>query len=126
MSGPPASFRRRAGEMAESPLFAAPAQDRRKFSSAEIAPILIFLAFALVPAAAPFGPQSYLLGLFIRVMIFAIAAIGLDLIVGYGALVSFGHAAFVGLGAYAVGILAAHGVDEALISLPVALAVSAL
>ena len=41
-----------------------------------------------------------------RVMIFAIAALALDLLVGYGALVSFGHAAFIGLGAYAVGILA--------------------
>ena len=40
-----------------------------------------------------------------RVMIFAIAALALDLLVGYGALVSFGHAAFIGLGAYAVGIL---------------------
>ena len=59
-------------------------------------------------------------------MIFAIAALALDLLVGYGALVSFGHAAFVGLGAYAVGILGAHGITDALISLPVALAVSAL
>ena len=59
-------------------------------------------------------------------MIFAIAALALDLLVGYGALVSFGHAAFIGLGAYAVGILASHGINDALISLPVALGVSAL
>jgi len=59
-------------------------------------------------------------------MIFAIAALALDLLIGYGALVSFGHAAFIGLGAYAVGILAAHGINDALISLPIALAVSAL
>ena len=59
-------------------------------------------------------------------MIFAIAAVALDLLVGYGGLISFGHAAFVGLGAYAVGILSAHGITDALISLPVALAVSAL
>ena len=50
-----------------------------------------------------------------RVMIFAIAALALDLLIGYGALVSFGHAAFIGLGAYAVGILAAHGIGDALI-----------
>jgi branched-chain amino acid transport system permease protein len=58
-------------------------------------------------------------------MIFAIAAVALDLLVGYGALISFGHAAFVGLGAYAVGILSAYGITDALVSLPVALAVSA-
>jgi len=58
-------------------------------------------------------------------MIFAIAAVALDLLVGYGALISFGHAAFVGLGAYAVGILSAYGITDALVSFPVALAVSA-
>ncbi len=88
----------------------------------EILPIAIFLAFALLPVAAAFEAETYLLGLFMRVMIFAIAALGLDLLVGYGALVSFGHAAFIGIGAYAVAILATHGVNEALISLPVALA----
>ena len=38
-------------------------------------------------------------------MIFAIAAVSLDLILGYGGMVSFGHAAYLGIGAYAVGIL---------------------
>ena len=59
-------------------------------------------------------------------MVFAIAAVALDLLVGYGGLISFGHAAFVGLGAYAVGILSAHGIAEGLIALPVAIAVSIL
>ena len=75
----------------------------------------------MLPLAAAFGAETYLLDLFMRVMIFAIAALGLDLLVGYGALVSFGHAAFIGIGAYAVAILASHGINEALISLPVAL-----
>ena len=70
--------------------------------------------------------RGYLLSLVTRVMIFAIAALALDLLIGYGALVSFGHAAFIGLGAYAVGILGAHGITDALIALPVALAVAAL
>ena len=48
------------------------------------------------------------------------------MLVGYGGLISFGHAAFVGLGAYAVGILSAHGIADALVSLPVAIAVSML
>jgi branched-chain amino acid transport system permease protein len=98
----------------------------RWLSAAEIVPIVIFAGFALVPFAAAFGAQAYLLDLLTRVMIFSIAALGLDLIVGYGALVSFGHAAFVGLGAYAVGILAAHGINEALVSLPVALVAATL
>jgi branched-chain amino acid transport system permease protein len=92
----------------------------------ETAPIALFVAFALLPAAAVFGAQAYILDLGMRVMIFAIAALGLDLIVGYGALVSFGHAAFLGLGAYAVGILSAHGIGDALVALPVALAAATL
>jgi branched-chain amino acid transport system permease protein len=89
-------------------------------------PLAIFLVFALVPLFAAFRAEAYVLSLVTRVMIMAIAAIALDLLIGYGALVSFGHAAFVGLGAYAVGILASHGINDALISLPVAIGVSAL
>jgi branched-chain amino acid transport system permease protein len=92
----------------------------------ELLPIGIFLVFALLPVAAVLAGSGHLLSLGSRVMIFAIAAVSLDLLVGYGALISFGHAAFIGLGAYAVGILAAHGIGDALVSLPAALAVSAL
>ena len=67
-----------------------------------------------------------MLGLFTRVMVFAVAALALDFICGYGGLVSFGHAAFVGIGAYAVGIIGAHGVTEMLVSLPVALLAGAI
>src|SRR5215467_9920506 len=89
-------------------------------------PGLIFGVLAALPLVALVSPSNYLLDFTTRIMIFAIAAVALDLIVGYGALVSFGHAAFIGLGAYAVGILAAHGIDELLISLPCALAASVL
>jgi branched-chain amino acid transport system permease protein len=98
----------------------------RGTSAAELVPIVIFAGFALVPFGAAFGPQAYILDLFTRVMIFSIAALGLDLIVGYGALISFGHAAFVGIGAYAVGILAAHSLGDALVALPVALGAATL
>jgi branched-chain amino acid transport system permease protein len=111
LSRPRGRWRRRAGALA---------------STGDIAPAAIFAALALVPVAIAGGAETYFLGLFTRVMIFSIAALALDLLVGYGALVSFGHAAFVGLGAYAVGILASHGINEGLIALPVALAVSAL
>ena len=99
---------------------------RRSLVAGNALPILLFIAFAALPFFAALKAEAYVLSLVTRVMIFAIAALALDLLVGYGALVSFGHAAFVGLGAYAVGILGAHGVHDALISLPVALAVSAL
>jgi branched-chain amino acid transport system permease protein len=94
--------------------------------ASEAMPIVIFLLFALLPLVAPFAGGGYFLSLGARVMIFAIAAVALDLLVGYGALISFGHAAFIGLGAYSVGILATYGIVDALISLPVALVVSAL
>src|SRR5262245_45859954 len=83
-------------------------------------PLVLFAVFAALPLAAA-GAQNYLISLFMRIMIFAIAAIGLDLVLGYGGLISFGHAAFIGIGAYAVGILAAHDIHSASIALAMAL-----
>src|SRR5262249_54485400 len=96
------------------------------FINANALPLAMFLVFAVIPFGASLLGEAYVLSLVTRVMIFAIAALALDLLVGYGALVSFGHAAFVGLGAYAVGIIAAHDINDSLISLPVALGASAL
>jgi branched-chain amino acid transport system permease protein len=101
-------------------------QPRLRWSAKAIVVLVIFAAFAALPLAAAFGAKAYILALFGRIMIFAIAAIALDLLIGFGGLISFGHAAFVGLGAYAVGILSAHGITDALIALPVALIASAL
>src|SRR5712691_3380866 len=111
-------FRRKAADMA---LLAPPA----RVSTAAL-PAGIFLALALLPFLAQLAGSGYLVSLGSRVMIFAIAALALDLLVGYGGLISFGHAAFIGLGAYAVGILASYGVSDALVALPAALALSAL
>ena len=111
--------------MTDAPLVVPCAQPKAASLTSEALPALIFIAFALVPLLAT-GTETYVLSLFTRVMIFAIAAMSLDLLVGYGAVISFGHAAFVGLGAYAVGILASHGINEALIALPVALTTAAL
>jgi branched-chain amino acid transport system permease protein len=111
--------------MSEAAL-SAPARSGRALWSANALPIVIFLIFAVTPLFAVFFAESFVLSIVTRVMIFAVAALALDLLIGYGALVSFGHAAFVGLGAYAVGILSSHGISETLIALPVALAVSAL
>jgi len=110
--------------MAEAALPAGTA--RRSWFAGNALTIVSFLIFALLPLVATFKAEAYVLSLVTRVMIFAIAALALDLLIGYGALVSFGHAAFIGLGAYAVGILGAHGMHDALITLPIALAVAGL
>jgi branched-chain amino acid transport system permease protein len=89
-------------------------------------PVILFAALAVAPLLATLGAEGYFLSLLSRVMIFAIAAIALDLILGYGGLVSFGHAAFLGIGAYAVGILAGHGIEDAFIQLAAALGASGL
>lgn len=96
------------------------------FIRREGVPLVLFALLIIAPFVARFFAESYLLALFSRTMIFAIAALSLDLILGYGALVSFGHAAFLGFGAYGVGILAAHGITDASLQLPLALALSAL
>jgi branched-chain amino acid transport system permease protein len=61
-----------------------------------------------------------------RVLIYAIAATSLNLVLGYGGMLSFGHAAFVGAGAYVSSILVAEGVPSAWIGWPAAIAASAL
>ncbi len=73
--------------------------------------ILLGLAFLLLVVLPPLSlalDESYIISSMSRVLIFAMAAVSLDLIVGYGAMVSFGHAAFVGLGAYTAAILGFH------------------
>jgi branched-chain amino acid transport system permease protein len=52
--------------------------------------------------------EPFYISLATRILIFALAALSLDLILGYGGLVSFGHAAFMGIGGYTVGILFHH------------------
>ena len=53
---------------------------------------------------------AFLLTLFTRIVILALAAVSLNLILGYGGMMSFGHAAYLGIGGYAVGMLAHEGV----------------
>jgi branched-chain amino acid transport system permease protein len=77
-----------------------------------VAALVCLTALALVPPVAEMADEPFYIQVFARVMIFAIAALSLDLILGYAGLVSFGHAAFLGIGAYTVGILAFHGVDN--------------
>jgi branched-chain amino acid transport system permease protein len=66
----------------------------------------------LLPPLTALAGESYLVSLFTRILIYGLAAASLDLILGYGAMVSLGHAAFFGAGAYVVGILAFHAADN--------------
>jgi branched-chain amino acid transport system permease protein len=84
------------------------------------------LLLVLVPPVAALTNQPFYVDLFRRMMIFAIAAVSLDLILGYGGLVSFGHAVYLGIGAYAVGIPAFHGIENGFLQLGLAVVASAL
>ncbi|MGB5986370.1 MAG: branched-chain amino acid ABC transporter permease [Desulfobacterales bacterium] len=80
------------------------------------------LLLLLLPPLAHLGSEPYLITLFSRILIYALAAVSLDLMLGYGGMVSLGHAAFFGIGAYTVAILSFHGMDGSpLISWPVTL-----
>jgi branched-chain amino acid transport system permease protein len=72
----------------------------------------LFLFLALVPVYAYVYKEAFYLTLFGRIMIYAIAASAVNLLVGYTGLVSLGHALFLGLGAYAVGISSFHGLTN--------------
>jgi branched-chain amino acid transport system permease protein len=90
-----------------------------------LAILVVFALLAAVPVYSGLFDQPFYLTLFARVMIFALAAVSLDLVLGFGGMVSFGHAAYLGVGAYAVGILAYHGVDSAAVQWSVAILASA-
>jgi branched-chain amino acid transport system permease protein len=79
----------------------------------------------VLPGVAAALHQPFWISSVTRILIFALAAVSLDLIVGYGGMVSFGHAAYFAAGGYAVAILAQHGIDAALVAWPVAILVSA-
>jgi len=88
--------------------------------------IVIFVLLALIPAFAAWTDVPFYGDLGRRLMILAIGALSLNLIMGYGGMISFGHAAYMGIGAYIVGICAEHEVVSGFIQWPLALAVSAL
>ena len=87
---------------------------------------LLLTGLALVPVISALIGEPYYVTLFTRVVIFALAAVGLNLILGYGALVSFGHSMYIGIGAYAVGILSFHGIGNGWVQIGAALAVGAV
>ncbi|MFT5258299.1 MAG: branched-chain amino acid transport system permease protein [Saprospiraceae bacterium] len=89
--------------------------------------------YALVTALLVVAPllthvldQSFYLDLLTRALILTIAAASLNLIIGYGGMISLGHAAFIGIGAYSVGIPAYYEIYNGFVHLGIAIAASAL
>lgn len=68
----------------------------------------LLLALILIPAWAIYADEPFTITLATRAVIFALAAVGLNIALGLGGLVSLGHAVFFGIGGYAMGILASH------------------
>jgi branched-chain amino acid transport system permease protein len=81
---------------------------------------------AVVPFLAPALGEPFYVIVFARIMIWAIAAVSLNLIMGYGGMISFGHAVYLGIGGYTIGILAFHGVNNAWIQWPLGIGICAL
>ena len=87
---------------------------------------LVLLALIALPFVANVFGEAFYIALATRILIFALAATSLNLILGFGGMVSFGHAAFLGVGAYTVVILSQMGVVDAWVAWPTAMVVAGL
>jgi branched-chain amino acid transport system permease protein len=96
------------------------------FDARSVVAALVVAGLLVLPLYAQLSGNLFVLTLFTRIVIFALAAVSLNLMMGYGGMMSFGHAAYLGIGGYAVGILAFEGIGSGFIQWPVALAASAL
>ncbi|MBB42280.1 MAG: branched-chain amino acid ABC transporter permease [Rhodospirillaceae bacterium] len=88
--------------------------------------VFVFLGLAIIPLVAQMTDTPFYLDLARRMMILSIGALSLNLIMGYGGLISFGHAAYIGVGAYTVGICAEHDLVSGFIQWPLAIILSGL
>jgi len=87
---------------------------------------LTLVALVALPSLLQAIDQDFYISLVSRVLIFALAATSLNLVIGFGGMVSFGHAVFFGAGAYCVALLAESGVVSAALAWPLAMAVATL
>jgi len=97
---------------------------RLTLRNAVVAALIAFLV--LLPVYTAQTGNTFLVTLFTRIVILAVAAVSLNLIMGFGGMVSFGHAAYLGIGGYVVGILAKEGVASGFVQWPLALVLSGL
>ena len=86
----------------------------------------VIVVLALVPPIVSLADNAFILDLATRFVILAIAAVSLNLILGYGRMISFGHAAYLGIGAYAVGIPAYYEIYNGYLHILIAMSVSAV
>lgn len=100
---------------------------RAAINTTRLAAAAIAIALlAAAPLAAALLGDPYLVSIATRAAIFAVAAVSLQLVVGFGGLISLGHAAFLGIGAYALLILSSFGLGDAAVSIPVAIGAAAI
>jgi branched-chain amino acid transport system permease protein len=87
---------------------------------------VVMLVLALFPLITLLPGGLFYLQMMMRMLVFAMAAASLDFILGFGGLPSFGHAAFLGLGGYVVGIAAYHGLENGFAQFALVILVSGL
>src|SRR5262249_15020218 len=87
--------------------------------------LLIAILVAL-PLVAWLSGQHFVVTVLTRAVVLALAGVSLNLILGYGGMISFGHAVYLGVGGYAVGILAQHGLSHGFLHFGLAMAGSAV
>ena len=73
---------------------------------------ILLLGFGLFPIYTSLADLPFWNDVAMRIMLLGMAALGLNLVLGFGGMVSFGHAAFIGIGAYSVGISQFYGLDN--------------
>lgn len=88
--------------------------------------VALIAGLVALPFLTSVTGNAFVLTLFTRIVILALAATSLNLILGYGGMVSFGHAAYLGIGGYAIGIMAHEGIGSGFVQWPVAIVASAL
>lgn len=93
---------------------------------AKLVPVLLLLALAVVPPLAIATGDDFLVAFFARALIYAIAASALNIALGFGGLVSLGHALFLGIGMYSVSLPVFYGVSSGWIHLVFCVVVCAL
>jgi branched-chain amino acid transport system permease protein len=96
------------------------------FTPRNVFVVVLLAILALLPVYSALTGNTFMVTLFTRIVILAIAAVSLNLIMGFGGMVSFGHAAYLGIGGYVVGILAKEGINSGFLQWPLALGLSGL
>lgn len=85
--------------------------DRAGARAPAVVTVAVLALLAAAPLWAEYSDRGYLVSVFSHIAIYGLAAMSLDLVVGYGGMVSLGHAAFLGIGAYTAGALSFHAIE---------------